>query len=47
MKRYRRIDVADEAVINELNRMEQIYKRFCRDWGCWLLQRSLPVEGST
>ena len=28
MQRYRRIDVTDEAVINELNCIEQIFKRF-------------------
>jgi len=28
MQRYRRMDVTDEAVINELNCIEQIYKRF-------------------
>jgi len=28
MKRYRRIDVTDEAIINEFNSIEQICKRF-------------------
>ena len=28
MQHYRRIDVTDEAVINEVNCIEQIYKRF-------------------
>jgi len=28
MQRYRRIDATDEAVINEFNCIEQIYKRF-------------------
>jgi len=31
--RYRRIDVTDEAVINEFNCMEQIYKRFQAPFG--------------
>ena len=33
MKRYRRIDVADEAVINEFNCIKQIYKRFQAPFG--------------
>jgi len=28
MQHYRRIDVTDDAVINEFNCTEQIYKRF-------------------
>jgi len=30
---YRRTDVTDEAVINELNCIEQIYKRFQAPFG--------------
>jgi len=33
MQRYRRIHVTDEAVINEYNYIEQIYKRFQAPFG--------------
>jgi len=33
MQRYRRIDVTNEAVINDFNCIEQIYKRFQAQFG--------------
>ena len=33
MQRYRRIDVTYEAVINEFNYIEQLYKRFQAQFG--------------
>jgi len=33
MQRYRRIDATYEAVINELNYIEHIYKRFQAQFG--------------
>jgi len=32
---YRRIDVTDEVVVNELNCTEQIYKRFQTPFGLY------------